>query len=95
MDQDGIVAIGLLTRRDLDQLGPTFKWAWPVEDAPEFDELLRAIDRADEEARAQDVRGTSEHEPRAQEAPRSFEPEPRALSANEARPSCGEACSEK
>lgn len=62
MDQDGIVAIGLLTRRDLDLLGPTFKWAWPIDEllpknapgAPEqepaiFRQLLRAIDEADEE----------------------------------------------
>jgi hypothetical protein len=42
-----IVAIGLLTRRDLNLLGPTFDRAWPVEEAPAFDELLRAIDQVD------------------------------------------------
>ena len=42
-----IVAVGLLTRRDLDLLGPTFDRVWPVEDAPSFNELLRAIDDAD------------------------------------------------
>jgi hypothetical protein len=49
MDQftDRIVAVGLLTRRDLDLLGPTFDRLWPVEETPEFSELLRAIDRAD------------------------------------------------
>ena len=47
MPQDRIVAVGLLTRRDLDVLGPTFDRAWPVEDAPIFSELLRAIDQAD------------------------------------------------
>jgi hypothetical protein len=49
MDQfaDRIVAVGLLTRRDLELLGPTFERAWPVEDAPAFGELLRAIDEAD------------------------------------------------
>ena len=52
MDQDRIVAVGLLTERDLDLLGPAFKWAWPVESEPEiFEKLLRAIDEA--EARAQ------------------------------------------
>ena len=45
--QERIVAIGLLTQRDLNQLGPTFERAWPVEEAPEFKELLRAIDEAD------------------------------------------------
>ncbi len=42
-----IVAIGLLTRQDLDMLGPTFDRIWPVEEAPHFSELLRAIDNAD------------------------------------------------
>jgi len=42
-----IVAVGLLTRRDLDVLGPTFDRIWPVEEAPHFNELLRAIDQAD------------------------------------------------
>jgi hypothetical protein len=42
-----IVAIGLLTQRDLTVLGPTFDRAWPVEEAPHFNELLRAVDDAD------------------------------------------------
>ena len=42
-----IVAVGLLTRRDLSVLGPAFDRAWPVEEAPSFNELLRAIDEAD------------------------------------------------
>jgi len=42
-----IVAVGLLTQRDLNLLGPTFERAWPIEDAPAFSELLRAIDDAD------------------------------------------------
>ena len=42
-----IVAIGLLTKRDLSLLGPAFDRAWPVENAPHFDDLLRAIDEAD------------------------------------------------
>lgn len=42
-----IVAVGLLTRRDLQVLGPTFDRIWPVEEAPHFSELLRAIDDAD------------------------------------------------
>jgi hypothetical protein len=44
-----VVAIGLLTRRDLTLLGPTFDRVWPVEEAPQFSELLRAIDEADRE----------------------------------------------
>ena len=42
-----IVAVGLLTQRELNLLGPSFERAWPVEEAPEFSELLRAIDDAD------------------------------------------------
>ena len=52
MDQDRIIAVGLLTRRDLDLLGPTFDRLWPVEEfqdeTPAFERLLRAIDEADE-----------------------------------------------
>ena len=44
-----IVAVGLLTQRDLIALGPTFARIWPVEKAPSFNELLRAIDEADAE----------------------------------------------
>ena len=48
MDRDRIVAVGLLTQRDLGLLGRTFGRLWPVEQAPHFHELLDAIDRADE-----------------------------------------------
>jgi len=50
-----IVAVGLLTQRDLNLLGPTFERAWPVEDAPAFGELLRAIDEADRRLEEQAV----------------------------------------
>ena len=40
--------MGLLTKHDLNVLGPTFDRAWPVEEAPSFSELLRAIDDADQ-----------------------------------------------
>ena len=42
-----IVAVGLLTKQDLNALGPAFDRVWPVEEAPSFGELLRAIDEAD------------------------------------------------
>jgi hypothetical protein len=48
LPQDRIVAVGLLTKHDLNVLGPTFDRAWPVEEAPSFSELLRAIDDADQ-----------------------------------------------
>jgi hypothetical protein len=47
MMTERIVAVGLLTKRDLNLLGPAFDRAWPVEEAPAFNELLRAIDEAD------------------------------------------------
>jgi hypothetical protein len=49
MPKERIVAVGLLTERDLRLLGARFDRLWPVGQAPEFDELLRAIDAADEE----------------------------------------------
>lgn len=68
MDQDGIIAIGLLTRRDLNLLGPTFDRLWPIEkfriDDPDgtstFDMLLRAIDEAEAEPGLIRDRGESE-----------------------------------
>ena len=49
MGQERIVAVALLTQRELTTLGPAFKWAWPIDEAPDFQELLRAIDEADEQ----------------------------------------------
>ena len=54
MTREKIVAVGLLTSRDVGLLGPTFDRLWPVEDAPDFSELLHAIDRADEELQDQE-----------------------------------------
>jgi hypothetical protein len=54
-----IVAVGLLTRRDLDVLGPTFDRIWPVEEVPHFTALLRAIDDADRKLEEQ------HHQPRS------------------------------
>jgi hypothetical protein len=45
--KDRIVAVGLLTERDVDLLGPSFQRLWPVEDVPCFGELLEAIDEAE------------------------------------------------
>ena len=51
MDRDRIVAVGLLTQRELTLLGPAFDRAWPVDEAPCFSQLLEAIDQADREIR--------------------------------------------
>jgi hypothetical protein len=42
-----IVAVGLLTQRDLDALGANFRHLWPIDEAPCFSSLLQAIDEAD------------------------------------------------
>lgn len=47
MPDQRIVAVGLLTQHDVELLGPTFDRLWPVEDAPCFADLLKAIDAAD------------------------------------------------
>jgi hypothetical protein len=44
-----IVAVGLLTQRDLDALGSGFARAFPIDNTPCFEQLLRAIDEADRE----------------------------------------------
>ena len=44
---DKIVAVGLLTKRDVELLGLTFDRLWPAEDAACFSELLQTIDEAD------------------------------------------------
>ena len=50
-----IVAVGLLTKHDLSVLGPAFDRVWPVEEAPSFNELLRAIDEADQRLKQADA----------------------------------------
>ena len=52
MPHDRIVAVGLLTQREIDLLGPTFERLWPLDEAPCFSELLRAIDEADRGVRS-------------------------------------------
>jgi hypothetical protein len=47
MVRERIVAVGLLTKNDVQLLGPAFDRLWPVEDAPCFSGLLQAIDEAD------------------------------------------------
>ena len=49
MSQERIVAVGLLTQRDLELLGHGFSRLWPVDQTPCFTDLLSAIDEADEQ----------------------------------------------
>ena len=49
MADERIVAVGLLTQREVELLGHGFSRLWPVDETPCFTELLRAIDEADRE----------------------------------------------
>jgi hypothetical protein len=49
--RERIVAVGLLTQRDINMLGQSFDRLWPVDETPCFGELLHAIDEADREIR--------------------------------------------
>ncbi len=47
MEREAIIALGFLTRSDLERLGPTFERAFALDESPCFGELLAAIDQAD------------------------------------------------
>jgi hypothetical protein len=47
MTDSPIVAVALVTSRELKLLGPAFDRAYPVDETPCFGELLKAIDEAD------------------------------------------------
>lgn len=47
--QERIVAVGLLTQREVELLGHGFSRLWPVDETPCFTELIKAIDDADEQ----------------------------------------------
>ncbi|QAY76551.1 hypothetical protein ETR14_08615 [Sphingosinicella sp. BN140058] len=49
-----IVAVGLLTQRDLEMLGAGFRRAIPLTDVSEFEDLLAAIDEAEQRAGERD-----------------------------------------
>ena len=49
MSDRQIVAIGLLTAHELQLLGVGFSRAWPIDDTPCFEGLLKAIDDAERE----------------------------------------------
>ena len=52
MAEERIVAIGLLTQREVDLLGYGFSRLWPVDETPCFTDLVKAIDEADRELEA-------------------------------------------
>lgn len=47
MARDRIVAVGLLTAKDLELLGNGFRRLYAVEEGDKFDELLEQLDRLD------------------------------------------------
>jgi hypothetical protein len=47
--QERIVAVGLLTQREVELLGHGFSRLWPVDETPCFTDLIKAIDEADEQ----------------------------------------------
>ena len=47
MNGERIVAVGLLTQRDVEVLGHGFSRLWPVDETPCFSGLIQAIDEAD------------------------------------------------
>ena len=56
MPTSPIIAVALVTREELELLGPSFNRAYPVNEAPCFGELLLAIDEADRDLwRARDA----------------------------------------
>jgi len=48
-EDNRVVAVGLLTERDLAVLGESFKRAYRVDEHHEFHDLLAAIDMADQD----------------------------------------------
>jgi hypothetical protein len=44
-----IIALALVTREELERLGPAFGRAFPIEETPCYGALLAAIDEADRE----------------------------------------------
>ena len=63
MDDERITAVGLLTQRDVETLGPTFKRLWPIDHAPSFIDLLSAIDDADALVSSREISDDTELEP--------------------------------
>jgi hypothetical protein len=65
MASERIVAVGLLTRSDVQLLGPAFDRLWSVKDTPCFSGLLHAIDEPDRAlCRERDARLVSTAEPK-------------------------------
>jgi hypothetical protein len=53
--EERIVAVGLLTQREVELLGHGFSRLWPVDETPCFTELIKAIDEADEQLKVEHI----------------------------------------
>lgn len=73
MAQERIVAVGLLTQREVELLGHGFSRLWPVDETPCFTDLLQAIDSADREL--EEVHKSNTGKQRVEQTP-LIEPEP-------------------
>lgn len=51
LPRERIVAVGLLTQREVDLLGHGFSRLWPVDESPCFADLVKRIDEADDQLR--------------------------------------------
>lgn len=61
LSEERIIALGLLTKRDVEVLGSGFTRVWQIQETPCFSQLLRAIDEADRElVRDADARAAEE-----------------------------------
>ena len=56
-ERERMIVIRWLARRSVETLGPTFHQAYPVDEAPSFDDALDAIDEA--ERQVWDLHGTA------------------------------------
>ena len=55
MAEERIVAVGLLTQREVELLGHGFSRLWPVDETPCFTDLIKAIDEADEQLKVEHI----------------------------------------
>ena len=63
MKDQRIIAVGLLTARDLEVLGQGFTRVFPIDDTPCFAELLSALDQADRSSPGRRLGGQRVDEP--------------------------------
>ena len=52
--RERVIAVGLLTQRDLKLLGDGFRRAYPLTGSGDFEPLLQAIDEADQRVRSEE-----------------------------------------